>query len=92
MDVEKLRAVFQIENKLKGCQKSAKFVCGEKYEQTVTAYADLIKKVCKERQIEPLQAVLIMAKLPTFEENGTASMMLIAAAVEVLENPKFQIK
>lgn len=83
-----MREHIQLAAKLYECNKTAKKFFKEEYPAKIAWYIKLIKAVCEQRKMEVLEAVIDISKNETFQENGMALILLMAAAVDIIEEPK----
>jgi hypothetical protein len=82
------RGAVEIAARIYECQKAAKILFADKYEEKIKWYKNVILRVCKDRGCDTLKAVLLICNMESVKENGTAVMMFMAAAVEIVEPSK----
>lgn len=80
-----MKDAIKIAAKLYKCQESAKFLHGCDYEEKIKWYKDQLQQISKDRKVEILEACLIACEVPVIQSSGTATMMFMAAAVEIIE-------
>lgn len=74
--------------KLYECRDTAKAYAkmqNENYIEMLSTYTDIIKSVMKSKNIAEIPALLEISKTATYQENGMAQMMFMAAVVEIIE-------
>lgn len=76
---------IKIAAKLYECRDTAKRFFREEYAEKLKPYIAIIKAVMKANQLDELGAILRISKTETYQENGMAQMMFMAAAVEMME-------
>lgn len=76
---------IKIASKLYECRETARNFFKELYPEKIKPYVNIINNVAKANKKEPLQAVLMICDLDTIKNDGFAMMMVMAAAVEILE-------
>lgn len=74
--------------KLYKSQESAKFLHGKDYEEKIKWYKEQLQEISQEKGITILEAVIIACEVPVIQSSGTAIMMFLAAAVEIIEPTK----
>jgi hypothetical protein len=79
---------IKIAAKLYECRDTAKRLFKEEYEERVKPYSTLIIAVSEANKIDTLQSMIKISQLEIMENNGMGLMMLMAAAVEIIEPSK----
>jgi aminopeptidase C len=79
---------IKIAAKLYECRDTAKKFFKELYPEKIKPYVSLINAVAKANNLDKLHAVLKIAELKTINNDGFAMMMVMAAAVEIIEPSK----
>lgn len=74
--------------KLYQCRDAAKSLYGKEYKAELKWYISRIYDYQKKQKVETLPAVLAICSLPSVKENASATMMFMAAAVEIIEPSK----
>jgi hypothetical protein len=74
--------------KLYKCRDKAKNLLKELYPEKIKPCVSLINAVAKSNKLDTLQAVLIIGESKVFREDGFAMILLMAAAVEIIESSK----
>lgn len=74
--------------KLYECRDSAKALFGNEYKERVEPYAHKIRQHQINQKIDTLPAVLAICSLPHVKINEMATMLFMAAAVEIIEPSK----
>lgn len=75
----------QMAAKLYECRDTAKRFFKEEYKTRLEPYTHIVKQVMKANNIEEIPALLKISKTETYQENGMAQMMFMAAVVELIE-------
>ncbi len=77
--------IIKLLYKLQRCNDTAKRFFGENYEEKTSFYKKLIIGVMKQKQLEVLDAVLLICKDSVVQENGMAMMLIMSSAVDLIE-------
>lgn len=83
-----MREQIQITAKLYQCQETAKNLFKEEYNERIQWYINLINDFATKHKLETLPAVISICQRETIRSNGVAMMMIMAAAVEIIEPSK----
>lgn len=76
---------IKIAAKLYECRDTAKRFFREEYAEKLKPYIAIIKAVMKANELDELQAILKISQTESYQENGMAQMMFMAAVVEIME-------
>lgn len=76
---------IKIAAKLYECRDTAKRFFREEYAIRLQSYITIIKAVMLAHNLDELHAILKISKSQSYQENGMAQMMFMAAAVELME-------
>jgi peptide deformylase len=79
------RGAVEIAARIYECQEAAKVLFADEYEKKIKWYKNVILRVCKDHSCDTLKAVLFICNMESIKDNGTAVMMFMAAAVEIVE-------
>lgn len=71
--------------KLYKCRDSMKGLFKEEYPEKIKWYIDVLNNYAHKKEISIFEAVIDICKDPIVGENGMASVLFMAAAVEILE-------
>lgn len=63
----------------------AKRYYGDKYQEQIKPYMDLIKGVMKEHRLDEIKAMMRICQDETIKQHGWTVVLLTAAAVEIAE-------
>lgn len=75
----------KIANKLYECRDTAKRFFKEEFKIKIEPHTHILKQVMKANTCDELQALLMISKTETFQENHFSQMLFFAAAVELIE-------
>lgn len=75
----------QMAAKLYECRDTAKRFFKEEYKTRLEPYTHIVKSVMKANNLEEIPALLKISQTETYQENGMAQMMFMAAVVELIE-------
>lgn len=79
---------IQIAAKLYECRDAAKSLAkmqNKEFKEIVTPYIHILKEVMKMNNLEAIPALLKISETNTYQENGMAQLMFIAATAEFIE-------
>jgi len=76
---------IKIAAKLYNCRDTAKRFFADKYEEKLIPYKNAIKKHQETFKLDVLESVLEISNFESLRDNGMATMLLMAAAVELIE-------
>ena len=79
------RHMIKMAAKVYQCQDAAKKIYGKEYPEKVKFYVDFVKAFSEKEQLDTLQSILKICEDKEVLENGMAVMLLMAAAVEIIE-------
>lgn len=74
--------------KLYQCRDTAKRFFKEEFEEKILPYKKIISDVAKEKKIGELEAMMKICDDDVIKNNGWTMMLLMAAAVEIIEPSK----
>ena len=83
-----MQTIIRTAVKLEDTRNTIKKFFAEKYEETVKEYIDNVKLVMAKNKIEALPALLEIANMPNYQENGMAQALYISATYEIIVNKK----
>ena len=75
----------QMAAKLYECRDTAKRFFKKEYKTRLEPYTHIVKQVMKANNLEEIPALLKISQTETYQENGMAQMMFMAAVVELIE-------
>ena len=75
----------QMAAKLYECRDTAKSFFKEEYKTKLQPFTHIVKEVMKANNLEEIPALLRISKTSTYQEDGMAQMMFMAAVVELIE-------
>lgn len=61
---------------------------GRNYHDMLKPYMDIISNVMKAKKLKPIDALLFISKTKTYQEEGMAQLMFMAAVTELMEPTK----
>ena len=79
---------IRMASKLYECRDTAKALAKmqeRNYTEMLAPYTHIIKQVMSANGLDELQALLRISKTKTYEENGMAQLLYMAAVVEIIE-------
>jgi hypothetical protein len=74
--------------KLYRCRDSMQGLFGNEYHEKIKWYMEKLNAYSKNNDLDILKSVIDVCNLPLVKENGMASVLFLAAAVEILEPSK----
>jgi hypothetical protein len=83
-----MRDQIQIAAKMYRCQDTAKRFFGDEYAEKIKPYQQCISGYAKEHDCDELKAVLKICEDEVIRTNGMAVMLLMSAAVDLIEPQK----
>lgn len=91
----KMEQAIKVMARLYECRDAAKSfarLTKKPYIETLKPYMHIVEQVMKANRVDHLDALLIISKTQTYQEEGMAQMKFMAAVVELMEpsEPHFQ--
>lgn len=80
--------VIRLASKMYEARDSVRFLLGDKFKERMAVGIENLKMIAAEHNISVLEAAHRCAKMYSDQYNGTAAMLVIAAAVEHAEPSK----
>lgn len=77
---------LEMAQKLHKCRDTVKRFWKEEFPEKIKPYTDIVKAVMKAKNIEAIPALLEISKTDTYQEEGMAQLMFMAATVEIIES------
>jgi hypothetical protein len=74
--------------KLYDCRDTAKNFFGDKYNDRIKPFKDLIQVVMKANNIEEIPALLKISDTEVYNQAGMNQLLFMAATVELIESPE----
>lgn len=79
---------LELSQKMQKCRDTAKRFFKDEFPQKLKPYTEIIEAVMKSKNVDEIPALLEISKTETYESNGMAQMMFLAATVELIESSK----
>ncbi|OYX86780.1 MAG: hypothetical protein B7Y83_00130 [Flavobacteriales bacterium 32-34-25] len=77
---------IEMAQKLHKCRDTVKRFWKEEFPEKIKPYSDIVKAVMNAKHIEAIPALLEISKTETYQEEGMAQLMFMAATVELIES------
>jgi hypothetical protein len=79
-----ITAATKVSEKAKKCNETAKMLFKEAYAEKVEPYRRILLGVIKKDKKSPLEALLIISRTETYQDDGMTQMLFIAANVDLI--------
>lgn len=83
-----MREQVELAAKIYKCHSSAKGLYGTEYPDKIKWYKEELQNVMSGAGLSELEAILFLGKMDCIKDNPMALILFMAAAVELIEEPK----